>query len=697
MDLLGNVGYGVASVAFLFLLLLVLVNWRNRNKDVFLLVATALTVVWAAILSIDAMKTVISIRYLLLLDIVRSLGWLWVLLDVLSVKKIFGLSRRRLFSVTTLLAVFFGSYLLITPSLGGTLLSHMPIQVGVAVGALGIALAGLFLLEQLYRNADPARRWSLKFLCLGIGLMFAFDLYLYSMLILYRTLDGVAWLARGPVVVLAVPLLMVAIRRNPNWSLNIFVSRQAVVYTASLMGVGIYLTAMALGGYYIRIYGGSWGIAAQTIFLFGAGLALLLLLFSGSLRAKLRVFVGKHFYQNKYDYREVWLRFTRVLSESGDEDNSANDRILIAAGGTIDSHAGALWVREDGSNYAIFGSWNMPVEPEWYISADSPLVKFLANKDWVIDTLELRENPSLYGNLELPDWFSHVTSGECLISPLYSGGSLLGVMVLIRPPHFDLTWEDTDLIRTVAQQAASHVAQTVVQRRLAENSQFEAYNRLVSFMMHDLKNLIAQQVMVVKNAARHKDNPDFVDDMISTVDNSVKRMNHLLLQLRPEHTQTRNLATASEVVASAIEGVSAGKPTPQLTIDEDGKVAVDPSRLTMIVRHVLRNAQDATADSGSVKVRIFAKNGQVGIEVKDTGVGMDIPFQQNRLFQPFFSTKGSKGMGIGAYQSRQFVRDAGGDVLVESAPGQGTTFTLCLPEASAGDEGGSVTLQATEK
>ena len=679
MERLGSLGYGAASVAFLFLFILVLANREGHKQRGLLALTAGVTALWAALLAYDATGGIQGLRILLIGDFIRSGVWIVLLLGVLSANRM-ALLQNRLVIVCFAIALVSLVYTVFSDSVLGVLREHAQISIVVGLGFLAMAFAGIFLLEQLYRNAEPAKKWGLKFLCSGLGLMFAFDLYLYSMLVLYRYLDPVAWYARGVICVFAMPLLMIAIRRNPDWSLNIFVSRQAVIYSASLIGVGIYLTAMALGGYYIRLYGGSWGGAAQIIFLFGSGLGLLLLLFSGSLRAQLRVFVGKHFYHNKYDYRELWLRFTKVLAETDTSEMANEDRILMAAGETIDSQAGALWVREKETDFFVFGSWNLPMEPHWQIQSDSNLAAYFSRKDWVIDTLEFRENPELYEDLVLPEWFSDMTSGESLVLPLYSDGELIGIMMLLRPQHFELTWEDTDLLKTVAQQAASHIVQALVQRRLAENRQFEAYNRLVSFMMHDLKNLIAQQVLVVNNAARHKDNPEFVDDMISTVENSVKRMNNLLAQLRPEQSDQGNVvADVGEVVEAAISTVAAGQPQPELIQVENAQVEVDPAKLSMIVCHILKNAQEATPSDGRIEVKVFAENDRVAIEVKDNGAGMDLAFQKNRLFQPFYSTKGSKGMGIGAYQVREFAREAGGDVRVVSSPEQGTSFTLLLP------------------
>ena len=111
-------------------------------------------------------------------------------------------------------------------------------------------------------------------------------------------------------------------------------------------------------------------------------------------------------------------------------------------------------------------------------------------------------------------------------------------------------------------------------------------------------------------------------------------------------------------------------------------VAAEREQLVTAIEHVLRNAQDATPESGSVSVDAARAGDHVRLTVRDDGVGMDPEFVQQRLFRPFDSTKGSKGMGIGAYQARELARSLGGEVEVESRPGAGTHFSFILPVAS---------------
>jgi signal transduction histidine kinase len=93
---------------------------------------------------------------------------------------------------------------------------------------------------------------------------------------------------------------------------------------------------------------------------------------------------------------------------------------------------------------------------------------------------------------------------------------------------------------------------------------------------------------------------------------------------------------------------------------------------------MVQNAMDATPESGRVWVYLRRDAGRASVEIGDTGHGMSPEFVRDRLFRPFQTTKNA-GMGIGAYESFQYVRDLGGQILVDSEPEKGTKVTLLLP------------------
>jgi len=210
------------------------------------------------------------------------------------------------------------------------------------LAALGLPVAGLLLVEQLFRNLPEDARWNAKPVCLGLAAIFVFDIYFYSEAVLFGRFDTDAGHVRGVVHALALPLIYVASRRRGDWIGRLQVSRQVAFYSASLLLVGGYLLFIARPG--VRRACLRWrlgprlpaGAAEQRA---AAGLVLLL---SGSLRARLRVFVGKHFFSYRYDYREQWLRFTNMLS-SPTATEDVGGLVVRGLADMLESPGGSLW------------------------------------------------------------------------------------------------------------------------------------------------------------------------------------------------------------------------------------------------------------------------------------------------------------------------------------------------------------------
>src|SRR5574337_90573 len=151
---------------------------------------------------------------------------------------------------------------------------------------------------------------------------------------------------------------------------------------------------------------------------------------------------------------------------------------------------------------------------------------------WVINLEELRSSPARYNDLRLPEWLAEYPQAWLLV-PLWQGKDLLGFVLLASPrTRVEVNWEVIDLLKTAGHQAASILAQMQATEALLESRKFEAFNRMSAFVVHDLKNIVAQLSLMVKNAKRLQNNPEFQADMLMTVENSLERMRQLMLQLR---------------------------------------------------------------------------------------------------------------------------------------------------------------------
>ncbi len=680
---IGAISYATGSLFFLVLAMVLLTGKRGRTHKFALMLTLMLSAAWMAVAAWSAYIGS-SALWPYLLEPIRNFGllaFLALLLYAPNPKATF-FSRRfsRVFGL-----LFSASFLLMALVLYRTFGGGVPVYSGsidwLFAGYLTFSITGLVFVEQIIRNVRQESRHAIKYLCIGFGVMFAYDFYLYSHALLFQGIDPNLWASRGLVNALVVPVLGIAVARDPYWSHDIFVSRRAAFHTTALLGSGVYMLAMGAGGYFVRVYGGTWGAFAQVIFLFGAAMILLILLFSAQLRASLRVFFNKHFFHYKYEYRDEWLRFSDTLT-TDEPDMRLRERSIRALADILESPGGVLFLYRESSRYEPIASWQMPLPGEAALFNDSSLMKYFRNREWVVNIDEYHYSPESYEDLELPVWM--LESGQAwLVVPLFFHDRLLGIIVLARPQVIPpLNWEDYDLLRTAGRQAAAHLAQLDAAQALAEAKQFEASNRLSAYVMHDLKNLIAQLSLVVTNAERHKTNPQFMDDVIRTVDNSVNKMNGLLAHLRSGGTSDRPVKAIDlcDALLEVIEMMSAGSPVPSLDCQAKGlKALTESDRFVSVVGHIVRNAQDATPNEGHIIVRLFKQNDRAVIEVQDNGSGMDEAFIRERLFKPFDSTKGDSGMGIGAHETRAFIRALGGDVEVISRLGEGTTFRLAIP------------------
>jgi putative PEP-CTERM system histidine kinase len=683
MGNIGAVSYATGAGVFLILALVLMTGQRGRPHKVALMLASLISAVWLGVAAYCISHN-LSLLPSYLLEPLRNLALFAFLIRVLSAAYRQPTEAKRYFRRTlSVLAGF--SLLMMTLVLYRVAASHPVAAAGgidfLIAGFLAMAITGLVLVEQVIRNARSESRRSVKYLCMGLGALFAFDFYLYSHALLFQEVDQAIWNARGFINALVVPVIGIAAVRDPHWSLDIFVSRRVVFHTTALLGAGIYLLAIGAGGYIIREHGGTWGAIAQVIFLFGAVLVLTILLFSAQLRASLRVLINKHFFHYKFEYREEWLRFIHTLTTE-EPNEQLRERTIKAIANILECPGGLLWLYRDG-RYELVANWQMPMpDVDCCVDAGSSLVRYLRDEEWIISCQEYALAPHVYENLVFPDWFGRIENAW-LITPLVFHDRLLGMVVLARPPVTpSLNWEDYDLLRIVGRQSAAHLAQLDSAQALSQAKQFEACNRLSAYVMHDLKNLIGQLSLVVSNAARHKHNPQFMEDAIQTVENSVNKMNRLLVHLRsgPDAGQQRAPVDVCEVLDDVMATMSAGSPQPRIDCQVTGVyVRADRDRLAAVIGHVVRNAQDATPDHGMVVVRLFKQNDQAVIEVQDDGEGMEEAFIRDGLFKPFVSTKGKSGMGIGVYETREFIHGVGGEVEVISRVNEGTTFRMRIP------------------
>jgi putative PEP-CTERM system histidine kinase len=297
----------------------------------------------------------------------------------------------------------------------------------------------------------------------------------------------------------------------------------------------------------------------------------------------------------------------------------------------------------------------------------------------VLEISDVLTRPANYEHLVLPPAIANLPAAW-LIVPLQTADDLVGYVVLTSPRvSIEIDWEVRDLLKTAGRQAASYLAYAQATEALLEARKFDAFHRLSTFIVHDLKNLIAQLQLLLSNVERHRDNPDFQRDMLRTIEHVVGRMHQLTLQLRPDATagDRTQAVDLSAVTRRVLALRSAGRTG--LTLDvPDGILAwAHEDRLERVLAHLVQNAFDASGREPQVRLAARREGDRLLIEVSDRGSGMSAEFIRERVFRPFQTTKDT-GMGIGMFECQQYMQQIGGGIDVASEPGVGTRVTVRL-------------------
>jgi putative PEP-CTERM system histidine kinase len=544
---------------------------------------------------------------------------------------------------------------------------HTPqLLVRIAFGVLG-----LLAVENLWRNTEPHQHWHVWPLCLALGGLFAYEMFLFSDAFITRgRVDPGLGLGRAIAAAFITPLLALAMARNREWSVDIHVSRQMVLHTATLLASGCFLLAVAAVAMVLHQVGGEWGLVLQLAMLFGSILVLATVLSSGSLRRRAKFLISRNFFTHRYDYRVEWLKFIDLVSDPKQAEE-LQIRIIRALAEFVDSPAGVLWSLHPGIGYCPTAGWRLAVPQGAKLPLDDPFILGFRDGSWI---------QKHSGDATAVAW-SFASSKTWLAVPLSHRGEVVGFVLLNHASRtVPLDWEAFDLLRAAGRQAASYLAEEASTRALRDNELLNQYSKRFAFVIHDIKNLASQLGLIVSNAKRYIEDPEFQRDMLQTVEDAVARMNYLLSQLKADAAPLAPRLVAPDTIVVTVAAEFADGPVVVVTRTdaEDCVVAIDPERFRSALVHLAHNAVEASQPGDWVTISTRRQGAQLIIEITDEGLGMDAAFVRDELFQPFRSTK-SGGYGIGAFQTRELIRTAGGDLEVISEKGAGTTMRILLP------------------
>ena len=489
------------ALAFIGLALLIAFGRPSNTAAWLAFVASCLTALWALIAGLVPPNFVEAVP---LAETIRSLSWL-AFGGNLLISAAGGLQRTGKHWLFVALAIAI-LVLIVDCVHFASDIEGIPVTANEVLGHIALAVTGIVLFENLYRNSSDETRWAVAPICIGLGGIFAFDLAVYSDFFLLRSEDPLFLSARALADAIAVPFIALAIARNRNWRIDIHVSRRVVFHTATFIASGGFIMAVAVVGTMLRAYGGAWGLVAQFSILFGSILVLALGLTSGSIRSRIKRIIAENFFSHRYDYRAEWVKFIDALS-SADAAN-LDERVVKAVADILDSPAAALWVRQ-GAVYRLAASWNMRLTGTASLVHESDFVGSFENGA-KIHRFDDGSNSSLPDALASspPAWIA---------VPLPHQAGLLGFILLARPrAPSPLDWEVLQLLSTVARQAAAYIAEAQSAVALADAKLLSDYSKRFAFVVHDIKNLASQLGLVLSNAEKFWSDPAFQQDALQT-------------------------------------------------------------------------------------------------------------------------------------------------------------------------------------
>ena len=561
----------------------------------------------------------------------------------------------------------------------------------VALYHLGVAgrpfFALLFLalvwallnLENLYRAAPGEVRWRAKSFALGMGGWLVYLLFHLSQTLLFAT-ERVDLAARdGAVAAVCIGLIAFAILRHRLLEVEVFVSRYVVYHSLTFLLVGGYLLAVGVVAEGVRWFNRPLDLLARDLFVFLALLFLMAVLLSEGLRRRLRRTIEQNFYRHRYDYQKEWLTFTDHLGRRLTVEEIVPE-ILHMVCETLWVNEASLWVRdEEGGPYRLARVRGTAPGVE-SLPAGTPLVSYLCDRGKAASSTWEGD-----GGEDVTATVAELAPMRvAMAAPLVAAGECVG-LITVGPEISGSSFDDEDaaILDALAGQGAAALRVALLAERLVSAREAETFQRVSSFLVHDLKNFAHMLGLIVQNAERNMDNPEFQRDAMRTVGDIVTKMRTMTTNLRdftrPPSLTRREVdlaALAQRVIARlpVLPGVEVVGPVADgpVTIDGDGE------ELEKVLYNLCRNGQEAIDGEGSLRLEVAADGGGAVVRVADTGEGMSPKFVDKELFRPFHTTK-KAGLGIGCFQSRAIVEAHGGQMVVASTPGEGTVFTVRLP------------------
>jgi putative PEP-CTERM system histidine kinase len=553
---------------------------------------------------------------------------------------------------------------------------------------LCLVVAGVLVLmnlERTFRASVGVMRWRIKFLIMGVGVLWAVRAYTSSQSLLFRAESLRLQAIDSTALLVACLLILRSLTRTSRFEVSVYPSTAVLHSSFTVLLAGVYLVLVGAFSKAANLVGGDFSFEVKAFLLLASLVLLTVLLLSEKVRSSTRRFISRHFHRPIYDYRTIWRNFTEGTARRL-EQTELSDAVAKLGSEIFQALSVTIWLLDDHRENLVFAA-STALSPakagQLHLEADD-LGLVLEGIRSHPDPIDIDSSKAIWAVLLRrlhPDEFRK--GGNRICVPLLSGGELLGIIILGDRVGGEPFWpQDFDLLKTLGDQAAASLLNIQLSQKLLQAKQVEAFQTMSTFFVHDLKNTASTLSLMLQNLPVHFNDPAFREDALRGVSKTVNHINDLIgrlsllrkdLSLQPVESDLNDLVTTALKQVdnlSSAELVKDLQPLPP--------VRVDRAQIKSVVTNLLLNARDAVQAGGRIRVETSRQNGCVVLSVCDNGCGMTPEFVQQSLFRPFQSTK-QKGIGVGMFQCKTIVEAHHGRIEVDSEPGKGTVFRVLLP------------------
>jgi putative PEP-CTERM system histidine kinase len=546
----------------------------------------------------------------------------------------------------------------------------------------------LMNLERTFRAAVGTMRWRIKFMIMGLGVLFIVRVYTSTQALLFHVIDP-AWqtLDCGALLVSCL-LIFRSLRREGHFEIGVHPSHSVLSNSLTVLLAGIYLIIIGLFAKFIAWFqpkGGGTSFPLTSFLVLCALVLLTIMLLSDRLKLEIGRFVSRHFQRPMFDYRTVWRKFTEATASCVSQSQLCNAAVKSVTD-IFQTLSVTIWLVDDKKEKLHFAASTFLSESRALelLPAKAELtaaIEHLQKNHEPVDIDTEKQNWAFTLRHCHPDEFRKGGNRVCV--PMIVGDEILGVLILgDRVGGVPFTWQDFDLLKCIGDQIAAGLLNTRLSQKLVQAKELEAFQTMSAFFVHDMKNTANTLNLMLQNLPVHFDNPEFRADALRGVGKTVDRINHLIsrlgsirheLQIKPVEADFNHVIQKALEGWEEISGINLKKDFGALP-----RFQFDPEQFLKVATNLIFNAREAVGQNGQVQITTSQKNGFAILTVTDNGCGMSREFMERQLFRAFQTTK-KNGLGIGMFQSKMIVEAHRGRFEVESESGTGTTFRALLP------------------